>query len=158
MKSLKQTASTIVVAGLIAGTIDVGAACLINSAHPVVILHAIASGLIGKPARSGGMSTAALGLVLQWAMSMLIAAIYLGVTASHPERRRRWVSSGILAGIVIFVVMNYLVVPLSAAPFRPPFTVHGLLHAFSVTKLIENLLAMLLFGLIIAYSARGKGR
>ena len=157
MTALRQTASVIVIAGLLAGTIDLGAACLINSAHPVVILHAIASGLIGRSARTGGMSTAALGLVLQWAMSMLIAAIYLGVMASHPERRRRWVSSGILAGIVIFAVMNYLVVPLSAAPFRPPLTVHGLTHAFGATKLVENLLAMILFGLIIGYCARRSG-
>ena len=157
MTFLRQTAAVIVVAGLVAGTIDIGAACLINSAHPLVILHAIASGLIGKSARSGGMSSAALGLALQWAMSILIAAIYMGVTAARPAWRRRWVSTGILAGIVIFAVMNYLVVPLSAAPFRPPLTVHGLLTAFSAAKLLANLLAMVLFGLIIGYCARGRG-
>jgi len=157
MTSLTRTASTIVVAGLVAGTIDIGAACAINSLDPVVILHAIASGLIGKPAFTGGMPSAALGLALQWAMSMLIAAIYLGVTAAHPARRRRWVTTGILAGIVIFAVMNYLVVPLSAAPFRPRLTVHGLLTAFTAGKLIANLLAMILFGLIVGYCARERG-
>lgn len=153
----KHTASTILVAGLIAGTIDIGAACLINGLHPVVILHAIASGLIGKRAFTGGTPSALLGLGLQWAMSILIAAIYMAVTAARPARRRRWVSTGIMAGIVIFAVMNYLVVPLSAAPFRPPLTAHGLLAAFTVGKLIANLLAMILFGLIIGYRARQRG-
>jgi hypothetical protein len=50
--------------------------------------------------------------------------------------------------------MNYLVVPLSAAPFRPHFGLHELLTAFTPYKFIANLLAMLLFGLIVAFSAR----
>jgi hypothetical protein len=148
---------TAVTAGLIAGTIDVGAACVINSASPSVILHAIASGLIGKAARSGGLQSALLGLLLQWAMSILIAAIYLAVTAAQPAWRRRWIPTGVIAGIVIFAVMNYLVVPLSAAPFRPAFTLHAILTVFSVAKFFENLLAMIVFGLIVAYCARDRG-
>jgi uncharacterized membrane protein YagU involved in acid resistance len=152
----KHPAFTIVLAGLIAGTIDIGSACIINSLHPVVILHAIASGLIGKRAFTGGMSTGLLGLVLQWAMSILIAAIYVAATAARPAWRHRWVSTGSIAGVVIFAVMNYLVVPLSAAPFRPPLTVHGLLTAFSMGKFFANLAAMILFGLIIGYGVRRR--
>lgn len=153
----RQLVLTAVTAGLIAGTIDVGAACVINSLSPTVILHAIASGLIGKAARTGGMPTAVLGLLLQWGMSILIAAIYLAATGLRPVWRRRWIPTGVLAGIVIFAVMNYLVVPLSAAPFRPAFTLHAVLTAFSVAKFFENLVAMVLFGLIVAYCARGRG-
>jgi hypothetical protein len=153
----RQLVLTTVTAGLVAGTIDVGAACIINSLSPVVILHAIASGLIGASARTGGLPAALLGLLLQWGMSILIAAIYLAATAVQPALRRRWIPMGIIAGAVIFAVMNYLVVPLSAAPFRPAFTLHALLTAFSVAKLTENLLAMILFGLIVAYCARNRG-
>jgi hypothetical protein len=147
---------TIVLAGVIAGTIDIGAACLINSLQPGVILHAIASGLIGKRAFTGGLSTGVLGLVLQWAMSILIAAIYVAATAARPAWRRRWVLTGSIAGVVIFAVMNYLVVPLSAAPFRPPLTLHGLLTAFRIGKFFANLAAMILFGLIISYCVRRR--
>src|SRR5450631_986834 len=63
--------------GIIAGTVDIGAACLINGAKPAVILQAVASGLLGKSAFSGGSTTVALGLVLQWAMSMIIATIFV---------------------------------------------------------------------------------
>ena len=157
MTAAKQVAITIIMGGLIAGTIDIGSACVINSLSPLVILHAIASGLVGKAAFTGGAATALLGLTLQWAMSMLIAAIYLAVTASRPAWRRRWISTGCLAGVVIFAVMNYLVVPLSAAPFRPPLTPLGLLTAFSAAKFFANLAAMILFGLIISFCARERG-
>jgi hypothetical protein len=145
---------TICVAGLISGTVDIGSAALINWLSPVVILHAIASGLIGKASFGGGGTTALLGLLLQWAMSILIAALYLAVTAPLPGMRRRWALTGLIAGIVIFFVMNYLVVPLSAAPFRPGLNLHALLTHFTLYKFAANLVAMILFGLIIAFCAR----
>jgi hypothetical protein len=123
-----------------------------------VILRAVASGLIGKASFDGGALAALLGLFLQWAMAILIAAIYLGATAPLVGMRRRWISTGVIAGAVIFLVMNYVVVPLSAAPFRPRFDLHGLLTAFTLRQLVGNLLAMILFGLIIAFFARAIPR
>jgi hypothetical protein len=145
---------TVLVAGVVAGTIDIGAAALINALRPVVILRAVASGLLGKEAFGGGALTALLGLLVQWGMSILIAAIYLAVTAQWPAMRRRWRLTGVLAGVAIFMVMNYLVVPLSAAPFRPHLGLHQLLTAFTPYKFVANLLAMIVFGLIIAFSVR----
>ncbi|HET9107314.1 MAG TPA: hypothetical protein VFN79_08990 [Steroidobacteraceae bacterium] len=40
----------VIVGGLIAGTLDVGSASLINLVSPVLILHYIASGLLGTRA------------------------------------------------------------------------------------------------------------
>ena len=48
-------------------------------------------------------------------------------------------------GVVIFFVMNFIVVPLSAAAFAAKF---------NVAKSAEDMLAMLLFGLIIAFFGR----
>ncbi len=149
------TTGTILLAGLTAGTIDIGAASLIGGLSPVVILRAIASGLIGTARLDSGTTTAVLGLLLQWAMAILIAVIYFVVTSPVPELRRRWRLTGVIAGVVIFFVMNYLVVPLSAAPFRPRMTIHGLLTHFTAYQFIANLLAMVLFGLIISYFLRG---
>ena len=151
---IRGTTGTVLAAGVIAGSIDIGAASLISGLSPVVILHAVASGLLGKEAFTGGAGTALLGLLLQLGISILIAAIYLLVTAPWPGMRRRWPLTGVVAGIVIFVVMNYLVVPLSAAPFRPHFSFHQLLTVFTPYKFLANLLAMILFGLIIAFSTR----
>jgi uncharacterized membrane protein YagU involved in acid resistance len=141
-----------VTAGLVAGTIDIGAACLINSRAPVIVLHNIASGVLGRAAFTGGAPAAALGLLLQWLMSILIAAIYLLATAAAPSLRRRWWLGGIVAGIVIFLVMNFVVMPLSAAPV----TLSQIVAYLRPAKALENLAAMLLFGWIVAFCARAQ--
>lgn len=133
--------------GLIAGTIDVGAASLINMIHPLIILRAIATGLLGREAFQGGLPVSLLGLVLQWAMSLLIAAIFVIAARRMAWMRQRWIIAGLAYGPVVFVVMEYVVVPLSAA-MKPHFT---------ALSLLENLAAMLLFGLIVSFFARDVG-
>lgn len=69
--------TAIALGGLIAGTIDIGAAALINGVSLFRILHFIAGGVLGKAALDGGAAVEWLGLALQWAMSVLIAAFYV---------------------------------------------------------------------------------
>jgi uncharacterized membrane protein YagU involved in acid resistance len=135
-----------VYAGLIAGTVDIAAASLINTANPLIILLAIASGLLGKAAFHGGGGVMLLGLVLQWVMSIIIAGIFTLAAARIPALARRWVLSGALYGVVVFIVMNFVVVPLSVAAIKPGWA----LSAMSVAK---NLVAMLVFGWLVAYAA-----
>lgn len=146
----------VLVGGLIAGTLDIGAAALINRVSPVLIAHYIASGVLGTAAFSIGMPAAIFGLLLQWAMSIIIAAIYWSVTARMPRLRERWWLGGLLAGIVVYLVMNLVVMPFSAAPV----TLHEVLARFRPANGAEDLLAMFVFGLIVAYCARyiGSGR
>ncbi|MBA3810688.1 MAG: hypothetical protein H0X27_03400 [Caulobacteraceae bacterium] len=131
----------IVIGGLVAGSVDIFAAAIINHVGPGVILQAIASGLLGKASFQGGETTMAVGLLLQWGMSLIIAAIYGLAAARIPALPRRPVRFGALYGVGVFLVMTFVVVPLSAAHFkaRP-----------SITSLLENLGAMILFGLIVA--------
>lgn|SRR5574337_1966 len=138
----------ILAGGLISGTVDIGAASLINWLNPAIILHAIASGVLGRASFAGGAASAVLGLVLQWLMSLLIVAIFVLLAFIFTIARRYWIVAGIAYGVLVFFVMNYVVVPLSAAPFRA--------QHFTVSKFIENLLAMVLFGLIIAFFARER--
>jgi uncharacterized membrane protein YagU involved in acid resistance len=140
----------ILTGGLVAGTIDIGAAALINSVSPVLIAHYIASGVLGKAAFSVGAPATWLGVILQWAMSVIIAAIYWLVTARMPRLRERWWLGGLLAGVVIYLVMNFIVMPFSAAPV----TLHQVIARLRPESCAENLLAMLVFGLIVAYCAR----
>jgi hypothetical protein len=131
--------------GLVAGTIDIGSASLINWRSPAVICRAIASGLLGPASFREGARSAALGIVLQWVMSVVIALIYSGAVDRIPGLRARWVTGGLIAGVVSFFVMNYMVLRLSAVGRFPNFTAAGF---------IENLVAILAFGLIIAHFAR----
>ena len=140
----RATVRAILTSGFIAGTIDIGAACVIYTVGPVVILKSIAGGILGPASFRGGAAVAALGLLLQWLMSWVIAAAYLVATANMPIVRRSWILSGLAYGVVVFVVMNYVILPLSAVGHTPTFT---------VTRFVGNLLAMFLFGLIISYFA-----
>ena len=86
--------TAIILAGLVAGTIDIGAASLINGRDPVFISQIIAGGLLGKAALTGGMQSAVLGVVLQWAMSMIIAAIFVVASGWWPVLRQHWALPG----------------------------------------------------------------
>lgn len=142
---LRAFAVAVVAGGTLAGIIDIGAACLINGQSIPFILHAIAGGLLAERSFAGGTPTAVLGVALQELMGVLIAAVFVGATRVLPALRRHWIRAGVAYGVIIFLVMNYVVVPLSAW--------HTMPH-FSPAQFVSNLAAMLLFGLIVAYFAR----
>lgn len=138
----------IALGGLVAGTVDIGAACVIYASSIPFILHSIAGGVLGQRSFELGAAAAWLGLALQEAMGILIAAIYLAVMRSPLGRLRRWPwwQSGGLFGVGVFFVMNYGVVPLSAWHRFPRFT---------ALSFAANVAAMVLFGLIVGYFTRG---
>ena len=137
--------TAIVQGGLAAGTLDIGAAALINGVSPAFIVRFVAGGLLGKDALAGGVGVAALGFMLQLVMSLIIAAVYVGAAQRLAWLRRHWIAAGLGYGVVVFVVMNYVVIPLSAWARWPRFT---------PASFGWNMLAMLVFGLIIAFFAR----
>jgi hypothetical protein len=144
----RDTLSAIFFGGVIAASIDIAAACLISGRGPAFIMQAIAGGLLGRASFQGGMATVILGAALQEVMGILIAAIYVVSSKTVPGLLRHWIPSGIAYGVIIFFVMNYVVVPLSALRSAPHFT---------PGKFAANLAAMLLFGLIVAFFARRIG-
>ena len=135
-----------VIAGLIAGTIDIGAAALINHVGPALILQGIASGLLGMKSYAGGVGTVTLGLMLQLAMSIAIAGIYAAAATRIAWLCSRPVLAGLAFGLGVFVVMNMIVVPLSAFGPKPAH--------ISLVWLLLNVLAMLVFGVIVATIVR----
>jgi hypothetical protein len=142
----RETLSAILLGGLIAGAIDIGAASWISGRSLGFIMQVIAGGLLAKATFDGGAGTMAMGFLLQEFMGILIAAIYVFVAKFFlPAWLRRWVVGGLSYGVVIFFVMNYVVLRLSAWRSVPHFT---------AMKFTENLAAMLVFGLIVALFAR----
>jgi hypothetical protein len=133
--------------GLVAGTLDIGAAALINGVSPAFIVRFVAGGVLGKDALAGGASVAVLGLALQLVMSLIIAAVYVGAARRIDWLRRHWIAAGLAYGVGVFFVMNYIVVPLSAWARWPRFT---------IASFGWNMLAMLVFGVIIAFFAQRR--
>jgi uncharacterized membrane protein YagU involved in acid resistance len=87
-----------------------------NGVSPVRILHSIAAGLLGREAaRGGGLATAALGLVLHFFIAFVVVAVYVYASRKLPILARQPLLFGALYGLAVYGVMNYVVLPLSAA-------------------------------------------
>ena len=112
----------ILLGGLIAGTFDISYACifsyLMRRTSPVRILQSVASGALGASAFTGGNKTAALGLLFHFLIATIAAAVYY--LASRPLRFlvNQAIICGLLYGVSVYIVMNRVVLPLSAIPFK----------------------------------------
>jgi hypothetical protein len=131
----------ILIGGLIAGALDIIYAFLFYGwkygISPLRILQSVASGLLGRASRDGGLATGALGLFLQFVIAIGAAAVFYVFSRYLPQLRRYPVASGIVFGLVVYCVMNFVVVPLSAYPyprrFEPLTTITGVLvHMFLI--------------------------
>jgi hypothetical protein len=133
----------VVFGGLTVGTLDLLDAIaffgLRSGATANGILHSIAAGLIGRPAATqGGLKTALLGAGLHYFIACMIALVYFLASRRIRVLTAKPVLCGIVYGLIVYGVMNYVVVPLSAvgAGWRIPATpvlANGLLiHAFGV--------------------------
>jgi uncharacterized membrane protein YagU involved in acid resistance len=108
--------------GFVAGALDIAYACArgaMNAVSPERVLQSVASGLLGRPAYDGGAATALLGLGLHFAMTGLMAAAYVVAAVRFPVLRDRWWLAGPAYGAGLYLVMNRVVVPLSAFPGEP---------------------------------------
>jgi hypothetical protein len=109
---------TIVIAGLVAGALDISYAFIIwglRGVTPIRIGQSIASGLLGREAAvGGGTATGLFGLLLHFTMATIIAAIFYFAARNIRLLVDRAVPFGIAYGLVTYGVMNYVVLPLSA--------------------------------------------
>jgi uncharacterized membrane protein YagU involved in acid resistance len=122
MNSSSRPLRAILVGGLIAGALDITFACVASSFKGVdamTILQSVASGLLGARAYEGGSGTAVLGLILHFAMMLIIAAIFVFMRRHGPQIvRERPALVGPLYGVAVYFVMNRVVIPLSAFPMK----------------------------------------
>jgi len=112
--------STILWIGLIAGTLDISYNLIYNSFRritPAMVFRFIASGLVGT-ARVVHMGAAgiALGVILHYCIAMTWTIIFYAASRKIAILWRRPVIGGLLYGCMVFVVMNFMVVPLSNVP------------------------------------------
>lgn len=109
-----------------------------SATPPMRIFQSIAAGLLGRASYQGGWRTALAGVALHFAIAFGIVLTYFAASRIIPVLRRRAVLFGILYGLIVYAVMNYVVIPLSAIPPRTaaipaPVLINGLLiHAFGV--------------------------
>lgn len=119
----KQALRAILKAGLIAGLLDIMAAFvnygIRTGKNPLPLLNFIASGLVGKEeayAADNRVLMQVLGLLLHFLIATIFAAIFYYAWPAIRLVSKNWIVTGFLYGILVWLAMNLVVVPLSNTP------------------------------------------
>ena len=129
----------VLLGGGIAATLDIAYACVSNAQYgktPLWVFQSVASGWLGSEAFSSGIVGGLIGLVSHYSILFVGATIYYVVSKRLPVLRTRAVASGAVFGALVYLFMNFVVLPLSAFPYKltyPPL------------RLIEGLVSHALF-------------
>jgi len=149
MKNSRSRVQAIVTGGLLAAVLDAANALvaykLAFGMSPLVIYQFVASGMLGQGAFTGGIGTALVGVSVHLLVAFTAATVFVLASERLPSLRRDAVGWGLAFGVVVFLVMNGVVIPLSRIPASVP----------SLPLLINGVVGhALLVGLPIALAAR----
>ena len=117
-----------------------------NGAGMERLFQTIAVGVLGPTSFDGGMQSAALGVALHVFMATMFVLIYTVIARRYTGLLARPLGYGIPYGVVLYLVMNFAVLPLSRVNASPSFN-HLDWIAWSV-------LAHMAFGVICVVFAR----
>ena len=141
---------TILWIGLIAGTLDIADNLIFNQFRgisPIRVFQYIASGLIGMKSFQLGLASVALGVLIHYTIALFWTGVFYTASRKFSILVRRPVICGLLYGVVVYLVMNFVILPLSQVPPRPA--------AVTLPSRINAVLALLLFiGLTISLLTR----
>ncbi|MBZ0298306.1 MAG: hypothetical protein K8J31_01120 [Anaerolineae bacterium] len=114
----------------------------------IVVLQYMASGALGDSAFAGGTGTALLGVFFHLIVSFMIAGVFVLSADRIPLLRRYAIPTALLYGFGVWVVMNLIIMPLSAAPPVPAPDVPWLIE-----EIIEHIVVV---GLPLGMLVRGN--
>jgi len=116
------------------------------------IFQSVAAGVLGRPrSYAGGVRTFFLGIILHFLVATCIATVYYLATLVLPVLIRHPVVSGLIYGVVAYLGMKFIILPLSAIGQRGPIPRLSIL----ITELIGH---AVLVGLPVALLARRSAR
>jgi uncharacterized membrane protein YagU involved in acid resistance len=138
----KKLLPAIVVAGIVTGTLDIVAAFASaywqNQTSPAAVLRFVASGIFGTDAFSGGLLMAFTGLALHFTIAFGWSVIYFQLYKLLPSLGRRVVVAGIGYGLLVWLIMNQVVLPMSNTP-KFPFDLTGAIRGAIILILMIGL-------------------
>lgn len=116
---MNRTLKAALVGGLIGGAIDIAYAMIVSyvtrGMMPDTLLRVVAAGLLGPDViANGGPAESALGAGLHFGICIAMALAFCLASIAVPLLRRWWFVTGPVYGIGLYVIMNYVVLPLSA--------------------------------------------
>jgi len=141
----KSLAGWILFTGIVTGTLDAILALLINFKVPAVIIFKfIASGLFGAAAFNMGTSAVLYGILIHYCIAFFWAIIFFLLYPRLIALMRYRIVLIIATGLVIWLVMNMAVLPLTSVHSQP----------FKLTGVLENIAALIIaFGLPVTMIA-----
>jgi hypothetical protein len=105
--------------GLFVGTLDAIFAIsfwrISRGTSAARIFQSVAAGLLGRASFEGGWITVLLGALLHYFIASVIVIVYYVASLRFSALVKQPVRYGLIYGLIVYAVMNYLVVPLSAA-------------------------------------------
>jgi hypothetical protein len=114
---------TILYGGLVVGILDGLFALVfygwILGVKPLRIFQSVASGLLGRASYDGGTKTFMFGVLLHFLVAACLAGVYYLLSLKLPVLINQAVVSGLVYGLISYLGMNYVVIPLSAIGLRP---------------------------------------
>ncbi len=141
---------TILWIGLLAGTLDISENLIFNQLRgitPTMVFQFIASGLIGMRAFHGGGASVALGVAIHFTIAIFWTAVFYAASRKLAILTRRPVICGLLYGGLVYVIMNFAVLPFSGIPHAQA--------AMTLASRISGVLALLFcIGLTISLLVR----
>jgi hypothetical protein len=133
----RSLALPILVGGAIAGTLDLITAFISYGPN---VPRAIAAGLLGRQViQSGSVPIWILGVSLHYFIAFSAATVYCVASRRLAILKDNFIVCGIFYGIGFFLVMNLVVLPLSALHAVGPFKLHGLIQGLLVHMFIIGL-------------------
>ncbi|MCX7174119.1 MAG: hypothetical protein NT159_09380 [Proteobacteria bacterium] len=138
--------AAILVGGLSAGALDIVYAFVVaefRGVTPLRVLQSVASGLLGASSYQGGLATGAMGLFLHFGIALVAAGVYFAVARQSSLVQRCYLVFGAIFGVLVYLTMNFVVIPLSAIQFRITYSPQVLAQGFVSHAL--------LFGIPIAF-------
>ncbi len=112
----------------------------------IKVFQAIAVGVLGKASYDGGVVTALLGAGLQLFMATMFVVAYTLAGRRVPALLHKPLVYGPLYGVVLYVIMNFMVMPLSRVGATPSFE--------RIDRIIAVVVAHMVFGVICVLFAR----
>jgi len=111
----------IATAWLVVGSLDILSAIAIWVSRGTALtrgFQAIASGLLGAKSYEGGLTTAALGLAIHFFIALVVVAIFYATSRMIPFVTEHAVLSGVVYGVIVYLVMYWIVLPKAFPTFR----------------------------------------
>ncbi|WP_184549341.1 hypothetical protein [Mucilaginibacter sp. FT3.2] len=122
--SQSKTIITIFGLGFLTGTLDGIAAVLWSyitnpKIKPNIIFEFIASGVFGRAAFTSGSQMVVAGVFFHYFIAFLFSAVFYLLYGKFDKLIRNKYLIAVLYGIIVWLVMNLIVVPLSKIGFHP---------------------------------------